>query len=508
MAYDNGRIYVDTSTNPNTGVSIGDLQQCFHAVIEGTVNGQPVRRLSGDLGVYCALKTGDTFKVDGVTWTVVSREEIKALSRYKPISDTLNGQTKTPRQLSDSDYCNRNWGFDIPTITPSSLSDWNNFVKGVVNHNYVWNTIGNNTDVDVNLGNGWVYKSLSTNGNNWFRLTDFSGYDHHADMQYTDNTLRAHSSIKVVTRKDASRYNPTFEFNISPYSPRNFKSLENYRLGIAIYSEEVASGTVYFYIDTTAITLSPIATGNMLLTLSQSIFQALLNHITTANSNITRNATFYCVGFFAPSEFSGKNNLVNNDKGQDLSYLHSVPGIGFDTFKWRYIGGTGDLDVCELVLTASAPNYIVKSNSQTTQFSVQLTSVTNNYNLTNVNPDGTIIFYPNYIYYTYDIIHSNESIDSASQTTRARFSNVTGSIDVSNTETDANGDAIPKTTNVSSYNITQSISITSSLLTEGTRIVVYLWYLTYNSVAGSSENYRKCGNVIINVSTSGELPRE
>ena len=502
------RIYVDTSTNPDTGVSIGDLQQCFNTHIRATINGETVTKLSSDLGVICALTTGDTFSDNNVTWTVSSRNEIKMLSRYKPIKDTLNGQSATPLALTDTDFMNRNWGFDIPVVNPSTINEFTDFVKGVANGSYTWNTIPISAqDVDErSIGNGWLYKRITV-GTNWCRLTDFNNYTHDVEDNYVSNTLTVNNSMKLVTKKDASRYNPVFTFDMWPYCPRNFKSLENHRLGIAIYSENVPStasgGTVYFYVGTTAISLNATIYESMTLTLPQNMLQALLDKIPTTGGTLVRETTFYCVGFFAPASCSGKNNLVDNDKGHDMSGLRPVPGTGCDTFQWQYVGGSGDYDTCLLAMTAGSESVLQAGG---TGFTAKLYAVTNNYDLTNANQDGIIYFRPTYLMYTYDIIDSNGNVDETnSRTSRTSFGVHTGNIDVSNTETDGNGNVVHKTTDVSSYNITANIPVARSAARNGSRVVVYLWYLTYNSVPGTDEIYHQCGRFVVPV---GVLPRD
>ena len=172
--YSNGRIYVDTSVTPNVGVSIGDLQRCFAVVIKATVNGQTVRRLSGDLGVICSKKTGDTFTVDGVTWQVESRAEINPWARYRPIPCSKL-ENDTPLPLNDQQRLQEAYGID-PPVDMYAADDQQQAMKYA---NDVWN--------------GTFSLRLRPFGNShWKRLTDFVktndngtaagnvGYDHNA----------------------------------------------------------------------------------------------------------------------------------------------------------------------------------------------------------------------------------------------------------------------------------------------------------------------------------------
>lgn len=109
--------------DPNTKiitapVGIADLQQCFAVRIEAnvTIDGQTktINVLSGDIGVNCALETGDTFIADytyrdalgthvipNVTWTVVSRNEINKWAKYKPVRYNLI------RPLTDNEFAHQ-----------------------------------------------------------------------------------------------------------------------------------------------------------------------------------------------------------------------------------------------------------------------------------------------------------------------------------------------------------------------------------------------------------------
>lgn len=176
--YSNGRIYVDTSVTPNVGVSIGDLQRCFAVVIKATINGQTVRRLSGDLGVICSKKTGDTFTVDGVTWRVESRAEINPWARYKPFPARLNGGNNVPTALTPTQRAAENYGINelVDMYTADNDSAFQDYVNGL--------------DLDNQFGGISIRPWNSTDY--WKRLTDFAktdgsghavgnfGYDHNA----------------------------------------------------------------------------------------------------------------------------------------------------------------------------------------------------------------------------------------------------------------------------------------------------------------------------------------
>ena len=189
MAYSNGRIYVDTSVTPNVGVSIGDLQRCFAVVIKATINGQTVRRLSGDLGVICSKKTGDTFRVDGVTWQVESRAEINPWARYRPIpcNTTINNvENNKPTPITEAIRLSEQYGIDMPIdlYKPDWTAGYNDYVANVAKYGEYWLPLRSFGDTK------------------WKRLTDFAktkdngqavhntGYDHNAKPDDVKVTLK------------------------------------------------------------------------------------------------------------------------------------------------------------------------------------------------------------------------------------------------------------------------------------------------------------------------------
>ena len=456
MSY-NSSTGIVQDTGANDGVSIRDVQRALGVS-------------SNDLGTLCV------------------HSNIKMLSKYKPIKDTLNGKTRTPQVLTDQNYIERNWGFDIPKFNGS---EFESKIKGAVDNTNMWSTYDSATDVDMSIGNGWVYKKPVVN-TNFMRLTDFNGYNNKSEMVFVENTLKVSEGIKMVTKMDGS-YNPVFTFDMQPFCPQNFAILSGYRLGIAIYSTTVKNGQIYFYVGTSAIGQSA-SYEQTLLTMTGAMFNSFLSKM---NSPVVNEATFYVVGFFAPSNFSGWNNITDSNAYTQMNNLVPMPGVCYDTFLWRYISGSGQFDMCLLALDAHGTSELRVGG---TQFSAQLYAITNNYDTTE-----TVIFYPSYLMYTYDVVHSNGTIDPTySQTSRASFGTNTGSIEVTNTQT-SGGHAVAKTTDVTSYNIVANIPIDRRAATEGTIVKVHLWYLTYNSQAGTRDEYRECGLFSVPI---GELPRD
>ena len=121
MANDNGRIYIDTESSPNVGISIGDLQDVF-----GTVK--------NDIGQI-------------VTDTDI---DIKPMAKYKPV------RHPSLATLTNSQRASVRYGFDgnLPQLTMSQNEPQND----------------------------WVYlrprgKGQGSGGaDEWFRFMDFNGY--------------------------------------------------------------------------------------------------------------------------------------------------------------------------------------------------------------------------------------------------------------------------------------------------------------------------------------------
>ncbi len=189
MAYSNGRIYVDKSVTPNVGVSIEDLQQCFAVIIEGTVGGQTVRRLSADLGVIISKRTGDTFTdADGTTWRVVSRRELNPWARYRPIPCAEAGNN-LPTPITLSQRMDERYGIDPPVdmFTADTIQAYEDYVN------------------DMATRGAWFLPLRPFGGGHWKRLTDFvktdtglvahnKGYDHNARPDNPTITITASGS--------------------------------------------------------------------------------------------------------------------------------------------------------------------------------------------------------------------------------------------------------------------------------------------------------------------------
>ena len=455
-------------------------------------------------GVYYGVTWRDVQQALGVTDTdehaLCQSGRVKMLSRYKPIKDMLNSKPATKAVLSAADFAARNWGFDIPVISGSDLS---NVAKKIVKGGYVWSTFGNAQLDAANIGNGWVYPAPKE-GVNFARVTDFNGYNGSMDNQYQHDTLVLTNEFNAIGSVEKVTNDAQFTFDLRPYSPKNFDSLKNRRLGLAFWYAEDSSGhesDVYFYIGNIAISLDPVSENTMTLSMPNDMFRELLKK---AILNNKPNVTFYAIGFFALENDKNKTNITGNDKISDLANVIPLPGLGYTTFRLQSVAGTGDYDRCLLSIKGIATSVPVKGSK--TGFTAKIMSVTNNYDLINTDTGGTINFIPAYLQYTYDVFNvKGERDDQLSQDARTNFGNNTGiTINVSNTEKVDNV-VTHKTTDVSDSNITANIPVFQQGALAGYTVVVKLWYITYNSTP-TDRIYRLVGQFAVTV--DGDLSRE
>ena len=148
MPYDDGIIYVDTSTDPDRGVEIADIQKVVPATIKRTVNGVTEARSSSDLGVLAGTSVGDEVPDNqgGAKWRVSSRIEINPMAKYKPV------RYNKLQALTDTDFFNAHYGFGDQRVTFNA----------------------NDKTKDVT----WTYyKPRGGSYNEPYRDTDFNNYD-------------------------------------------------------------------------------------------------------------------------------------------------------------------------------------------------------------------------------------------------------------------------------------------------------------------------------------------
>jgi hypothetical protein len=205
-------------------VGTPDLQKCFavrieaHVTIDGRI--ETVNVLSGDIGVNCALETGDTFIADyiyidalgthvipNVTWTVVSRNEINKWAKYKP--ERADGMLPLIHGDATSGMRSRfanNFGLKVPYCTNNIM---NAMVYSILDDyvaNQYWQYLKPRGDVQPS-------QSEPNPPKEYFRITDFvqlptdttdpnyqqvpqRGYNHNAPIPF-----KAYISSGGVTEK-------------------------------------------------------------------------------------------------------------------------------------------------------------------------------------------------------------------------------------------------------------------------------------------------------------------
>lgn len=167
--YVNGRVFIDTSTDPDTGISIGDIQK---AVGRGT----------GDLGLLCSdqewYDTGETDQQGNPVYALRRIDKIKTYAKYKPNGSTLKARlTLAQRQAANCGIDCTDSSTGCFSTSPASLMDrakascrWNKVIPTVFRildfeeynanasqpfqsmTNIVGNTTGDNTMyININL---------------------------------------------------------------------------------------------------------------------------------------------------------------------------------------------------------------------------------------------------------------------------------------------------------------------------------------------------------------------
>lgn len=151
-------IYVDVSTNPDSGVEIADIQSVVPVTLSRTVNGVTERRSSSDLGVLCSAQVGDSVpdNAGGRAWTVSSRIDVNPWAKYKPVPFDQLDTTKHPdrvepwlnadktwnssaqwwryRKADTNEEMNYRCGFSIPTAEVSNLGSIRNGIGTWTRH--------------------------------------------------------------------------------------------------------------------------------------------------------------------------------------------------------------------------------------------------------------------------------------------------------------------------------------------------------------------------------------
>ena len=437
-----------------------------NGIISAPVNQYDVQRAlgttEGDIGSLCR------------------KDVIRRLSPYKPIRDNLNSKAHKIARLTDDDYIDRNMGFVFPTFDGTSFTD---IIRGIVTNSNAWNTIPSASDQDSrgSIGNGWVYNKPATAQNNVFRLTDFVGYDHNYGDSYQETTFEVLEGTKSIIA--GQTYTGKFFVKMSPYHPKNFRSLIGYAVGVAIGRMDM-TGTVYYYVGggtgsgNSAITQAGMGVSECDVIIPQSLFNTLLSRY-SGNADIS----LFAVGFMAPISMFGYQNIDSNASkyysANALNTLVPLPGLGWDSLTWHPA-----LKLCYLDFNGNGT--IIEPG--TTATSIQLLSVVNNY----ITTPATFNLYSSLVKFTYKIYNGTTVVYSF--TSRMSFPagtivNVSNTVAGEATRFNLIGD-FP----MAGFNIPREYSI------ENYRVQVTIWYLDgVNPVTETDHDYCEAGSFWIKI---------
>lgn len=156
------RIYVDTTKNPNEGVSVADVQMLCPVTIKRTVNGVVERRNSCDVGVLCGGKVGDIVPDNegGQSWQISSRIDIAMWAKFRPIEYKSNGLNGLPVVKKITDAQRQDVYYGIINIPVWSTNGGNRKIGHMLNF---WSGFNAGSPGDTsNVNNPWI-TTLKTN---------------------------------------------------------------------------------------------------------------------------------------------------------------------------------------------------------------------------------------------------------------------------------------------------------------------------------------------------------
>lgn len=283
-------------------VSIADVQSVVPVIIQGTVNGTVMRIRSGDLGVLCSAKVGDTFRapitVNGTTysnilWTVIDRVDINIWSKYKPVR-LLN----TINVLSQWDAANNKWKNNATWMHGSPLGNYAVNKYGLATHYY--GTIDEViAQYDANDPmNGWVYNRPQGGSLSPYRLTDFAGYCHDANgvaQRFICGAFRTNpdNPDDHNTRVTATfMYSPDVDYAITP---ENILGNGDYYFGVIL-----VKGNSKFY-----FTGDNKSTAQAIISLDAGKYTAypFFSNIEISPTEPHGNGIFYTIPMLTPTSF-------------------------------------------------------------------------------------------------------------------------------------------------------------------------------------------------------------
>lgn len=190
MSNQNGKIYIDTTTNPDTGVSVYDVQ---------TVLG----RGTGDVGLLCSDQEWYNNALRRVN-------KINKWAKYKPLRSSKLGT------LTDAERVELNQGLTMTKYT-------------------------NPADLVSGYESDYAYQPPrgKTTYNEWFRLLDFNGYNHYAEgpvSSFTCPSGEVTENQDLIVRLYLSPSNQMPDGNLiwSDFDPEDDKPISEYYFGVII----------------------------------------------------------------------------------------------------------------------------------------------------------------------------------------------------------------------------------------------------------------------------------
>lgn len=177
----NGRIYVDTSTTPNKGVEIADLQTVFSTA-------------RNDIG------------------QIIANEDINKWAKYKPV------RSSSVAVLTDTERKAVNYGLKV-----SKYTNLANFVSGY------------SSDYEYNSPRGGGMQPKE-----WYRLLDFNGYNHNAvcpvnSFQGVSGDVPQGTNLQVSLYLNPQNQSPVGSLQWSDLCPDSGnKNMDEYYFGVII----------------------------------------------------------------------------------------------------------------------------------------------------------------------------------------------------------------------------------------------------------------------------------
>ena len=196
MPYENGKIFIDTSTTPPRGITIADLKKCF------------------GIGTYD--------DIGGVVKAAIDGRKVNIFAKYKAI------QSPSIKPVTEDDRVGAGYGLEdnkeyLLVDTNDIKEAFNNAFNGIYS---------------------WVYPPPDLLIGHKFRFQDWNGYNHNAKcpIYFADSSYTGNANVNI------GQYYELPENNITLYDLRNILSND-------WDSENLSYGLLYKKVGTTNIVL-------------------------------------------------------------------------------------------------------------------------------------------------------------------------------------------------------------------------------------------------------------